>query len=183
LLTYSADSKQRLVQKFKACGKDFHGFWIASPHETFDAAAVTTTTEFVNMVEEDPTILEMMPSIFEFSQNVKATSNTKKISPTERRMGDNKRKHLVWTEWNAELTRRLKDCRANLNRLDHELQSAKAAVASFAAFIAEEVRDSELDLALAAEHGTQKISPKSMQKERRPSKFVAMTCRNSCWKR
>jgi hypothetical protein len=141
LQTYSPDSKQRLVQKFKECGKDFHGFWIAKPHETFDAAAVTTTTEFVNMVEEDPTILEMMPSIFEFSQNVKATSNTKKISPTERRMGDNKRKHLVWTEWNAELTRRLKDCRANLNRLDHELQSAKAAVASFAASIAEEGRD------------------------------------------
>jgi hypothetical protein len=141
LQTYSSDSKGSLVQKYKEGGKDFHGFWIASPDESFDAAAVTTTTEFVDMVEKDPTILEMMPSIFEFSQNVKTTSKSSELTQNQRRMGDNKRKHLVWTEWIAELTRRLTECQANVRKLDQDLQAAQAVVARFASVIPEKDRE------------------------------------------
>ena len=139
LLTYSPESKQSLVQKFTANGADFHGFWLASPGVLFDAAAVETTTEFVDMVEGDSTILEMMSPIFEFSQKVQPTAKSKDagLSADERRAGDNKRKHLVWTKWSAELTRRLKECRTNCSKLDRELQSAQAALASFAAVIPE----------------------------------------------
>jgi hypothetical protein len=65
---YSPDSQQSVVRQYKDGGENFQGFWLYSPHESFNADAVKITTDFVVQVEEDAQVMELFTSIFEFSQ-------------------------------------------------------------------------------------------------------------------
>ncbi len=87
--------------------------------------------------------MELFSSIFEFSQkrsHTMASRNAgKKINALQ--MGDNKRKHLVWRKWVAELMKLREERQANVSRLDRELISAEAALAKFAVVHAETDRE------------------------------------------
>jgi uncharacterized coiled-coil protein SlyX len=48
-------------------------------------------------------------------------------------MGDNRRKHLVWKKWIAELATLLKERQAKVSRLDQELRSVDSRLSKFAA--------------------------------------------------
>ena len=50
---YSPDSQQSVVRQYKDDGENFQGFWLYSPHKSFNADAVRITTDFFGQVEED----------------------------------------------------------------------------------------------------------------------------------
>jgi len=132
---YSPAAKKSLVAQYKAGSKNFHGFWIYSRHESFDADAVKTLTDFVGQLEDDPPVMDLFTSIFEYSQNLQHTPATKsaKLTHEDLRMGDNRRKHLVWKKWIAELATLLKERQAKVSRLDQELRSVDSRLSKFAA--------------------------------------------------
>jgi hypothetical protein len=68
---YSPASQQSVVNQYKDGSKNFQGFWLYSPHESFNADAVNSvkiTTDFVGQVEEEASVMELFSSIFELSQ-------------------------------------------------------------------------------------------------------------------
>ena len=71
---YSPDSQQSVVRQYKDGGENFQGFWLYSPHESFNADAVKITTDFVGQIEEDAPVMELFTSIFEFSQKLSHTT-------------------------------------------------------------------------------------------------------------
>jgi hypothetical protein len=71
---YSPAAKKSLVAQYKAGSKNFHGFWIYSRHESFDADAAKTLTDFVGQLEDDPPVMDLFTSIFEFSQKLSHTT-------------------------------------------------------------------------------------------------------------
>jgi EAL domain-containing protein (putative c-di-GMP-specific phosphodiesterase class I) len=63
-----------VVRQYKDGGEKFQGFWLYSPHESFNADAVKITTDFVGQIEEDAPVVELFTSIFEFSQKLSHTT-------------------------------------------------------------------------------------------------------------
>jgi hypothetical protein len=152
LREFSTEAKQSLVQKYKGNGKDFHGFWICSPHESYNADAVDKLLE---QFENDPMNMAHFTPIFEYTQDVKsvkcvsegsvdesaeaaepASKKPKKRkvgkrwkpSMNDRRMGDKLRKHLIWEEWIAVVLEKRKESQANVDRLQRELAVAQTKV-------------------------------------------------------
>jgi hypothetical protein len=132
---YSSDSQQSVVRQYKDGGENFQGFWLYSPHESFNADAVKITTDFVKQIEEDAPVMALFTSIFEYCQDVSHSPATRaaNLSLEDLRMGDNGRKHLVWGKWLAELTKLRQERKAKVSSLDRELQSVEAQLAKFAA--------------------------------------------------
>ena len=132
LQDYTQDAKTSLKKMYEGDGKEFHGFWVCPRHESYDAAAVN---DFLERVEKDPTKIAQFTSIFEYTQDAEGRATKKqraeRMSKDDRRMGDGKRRHVIWMEWCKKLRDRLKNSHAEASRLDRELVAAQAALNAF----------------------------------------------------
>ena len=133
-IDFTNGSKRLLQEKFKGDSSDFHGFWIYPRDAMYDKPAVDKLLE---QMEQDPATMDKFTEIFEYTQEVEATAeqkrSSKKISKVELRMGDGKRKHLVWDVWLEEVHHRLKESEANVARYQKELKEAQARLDAFSA--------------------------------------------------
>jgi hypothetical protein len=121
----SRKSKRGLNQKYNSDGRDFHGFWVYPRDDLYETSkpAVDKLTE---QMEQDPTIMDKFTKIFEYTQEVKATAEQRAeerkssvhLSKHDLRMGDGKRRHLVWEMWleDSEMHDRLKKSEASVTR-------------------------------------------------------------------
>jgi hypothetical protein len=136
----SSKSKRGLNQKYNSDGRDFHGFWVCPRDDLYETSkpAVDKLTE---QMEQDPTIMAKFTKIFEYTQEVKATAEQRAeerksgvhLSKDDLRMGDGKRRHLVWAVWLDEVQKRLAESKSDVARFEKELKEAQTRLGAFSA--------------------------------------------------
>jgi hypothetical protein len=113
-----------------------YGFWVYPRYDLYDKSAVDKLFE---QMEQDPVAMDKFTKIFKYTQEVEATAEQKrsgkKLSKEDLRMGDGKRRHLVWEMWleDSEMHDRLKKSEASVTRYQKELKEAQARLDAFSA--------------------------------------------------
>ena len=133
-IDFTDGSKRLLRQRFDGDSSEFHGFWVYPRDDLYDKPAVD---KLIEQMEKDPATMGMFTSIFEYTQDVEATAEQKKssknLSKDDLRMGDGKRRHLVWNVWLAEVGERLTESETNVTRFQKELKEAQARLFAYSA--------------------------------------------------
>ena len=133
-IDFTKGSKRFLQEKFDGDSSDFHGFWVYPRDAMYDKPAVDNLIE---QMEQDPATMDKFTEIFEYTQEVEATAEQKRsgenLSKDDLRMGDGKRRHLVWDVWLEEVHDRLKKSEASVTRYQKELKEAQARLDAYSA--------------------------------------------------
>jgi hypothetical protein len=133
---FSGESKRGLNQKYNSHGSEFHGFWVYPRDDVYETSK-PAVDKLIEQMEQDPATMDMFTKIFEYTQEVKATAEQKKsrehLSKEDLRMGDGKRRHLVWAVWLAEVNKRLVESESNVARFQKELKEAQSRLVAYSA--------------------------------------------------
>ena len=133
-IDFTERSKRLLQERFDEDSSDFHGFWVFPRDYLYDKPAVDKLLE---QMEQDPKTMDKFTKIFEYTQEIEATTEQKRsgktLSKEDLRMGDGKRRHLVWDVWLEEVHARLKESEASVKRYQKELKEAQARLDAFSA--------------------------------------------------
>jgi len=139
-MCFTIQSKRDLLRKYNSDRSGFHGFWLYPRDDVYENSkpAVDKLTE---QMEQNPAIMAKFTKIFEYTQEVKATAEQKaeqkktgeKFSKDDLRMGDGKRKHLVWAVWLDEVAKRLAESESDVARFKKELKEAQTRRVAYSA--------------------------------------------------